>query len=218
MRRDEEDVIEASYVGSDVPATDLDDAAWNRARAVRLTHYWSGDAAPPGRHAEACVLWSDVALAVRFICRQMEPLIINPAPRTNEKTVGLWERDDCEIYVAPDAGTPEKYFEFEAAPTGEWLDLAIHRTPRERETDWQYRSGMTVASRIAEEHVIVAMRVPWPAFNAAAPLRKETFWRVNLFRCVGAGRDRGYLAWRPTYTAQPDFHVPESFGLLRFSR
>jgi hypothetical protein len=40
-------------------------------------------------------------------------------------------------------------------------------------------------------------------------------WRINLFRCVGVGDDR-YLAWQPTYTAEPSFHVPEVFGWLDF--
>jgi hypothetical protein len=28
--------------------------------------------------------------------------------------------------------------------------------------------------------------------------------------------DERYLAWQPTYTAAPSFHVPEVFGWLEF--
>ena len=43
--------------------------------------------------------------------------------------MGLWDRDVCEIFIAPDEHVIERYFEFEAAPTGEWLDVAIHWSP-----------------------------------------------------------------------------------------
>ena len=209
------DLIVAHRASADVEAADLDHGEWERASAIHITRYWSGEEAPDGRQAEARVLWSERALCVRFDCRQSEPLVVSSAPQRGEKSIGLWERDVCEIFVAPDARVPERYFEFEAAPTGEWLDLAIHQMPLARETDWQYHSGMTAAARIHEDRVIVAMRVPWEAFPRAP--QASARWRANIFRCVGAaGPQRGYLAWQPTRTAQPNFHVPQAFGWLLF--
>ncbi|MGB7922709.1 MAG: carbohydrate-binding family 9-like protein [Pyrinomonadaceae bacterium] len=206
------DVIVAHHANADVTAVELDHDEWERASPVRVARYWSGEEAPAGRQMEARVMWSDVALCVRFDCRQAEPLVISSAPQREEKTLGLWERDVCEIFIAPDEREPARYFEFEAAPTGEWLDLAIHQMASARETDWQYRSGMTVGARILEGRILIAMRVPWEAF----PLRPHAGarWRANLFRCVGAGDGRGYLAWQPTRTGQPNFHVPHAFGKL----
>ena len=214
-----DDLIEARRAGAEVEAPDLDHEEWERAAAARITRYWSGEEAPPGRHAEARVLWTEGALAVRFTCRQSEPLVVGAEPRVDRKTLGLWDRDVCEVFVAPGAGAVERYFEFEAAPTGEWVDLAISVLPGgRRETEWDYRSGMTAAARVSEGAVTIAMRVPWGAFGRGAPRAGEV-WRANLFRCVGAGDPpaRGYLAWQPTLTAQPNFHVPEKFGRLRFS-
>ena len=208
-----EDVIEALRVSIDVAAADLEHNAWSSARAVHLTRYWSGEEAPAGRHAEARALWTEAALCVRFVCRQSEPLIVNTTPQTNVKTIGLWERDVCEIFIAPDASVPERYFEFEAAPTGEWLDLGIQQLPHARETDWEYQSGMTVAAYLSTDQIMIAMRIPWDAFSRYAPTAGER-WRANLFRCVGASDGRGYLAWRPTRTTQPNFHVPQAFGWL----
>jgi alpha-galactosidase len=207
-----EDVIEAHRIIADIAAADLDHEAWTKARAVHLTRYWSGEEAPPGRHAEARVLWSDAALCVRFVCRQSEPLIVERTPQTEVKTLGLWERDVCEIFIAPDAGRLERYFEFEAAPTGEWLDLAIHQMPEARETDWEFKSGMSAAARVLTNEIMIAMRVPWDSLGHA-PTAGER-WRTNLFRCVGATEGRGYLAWQPTLTPRPNFHVPQAFGWL----
>ncbi len=125
----------------------------------------------------------------------------------------------CELFVAPDDATPEHYFEFEVAPTGEWLDLAVALAPNgTRATDWKFRSGMTAAARVEGEQLTLALRVPWAAFALNAPPRAGALWRANLYRCVGAGAARGYLAWRPTLTPQPNFHVPARFGWLHFAR
>jgi alpha-galactosidase len=179
---------------------------------VHIKQYWSGEAAPEWRQTEARLVWSQAALVVRFVCRQGEPLVISETPQTAAKTMGLWERDVCELFIAPDANAPERYFEFEAAPTGEWLDLAIEQLSGERRTDWEFQSGMTAAASISTDQVRIAMRVPWASLGRQ-PIAGER-WRANLFRCVGAGTERGYLAWQPTRTARPNFHVPQAFGWL----
>jgi hypothetical protein len=209
----ERGIVEARRAARELRARDLDDAAWDDARPVMIARLWSGEDAPPARRAEARLLWTAGALLVRFACRQKEPLIVAPAPKLDEKTIGLWDRDVCELFVAPDPEQLQRYFEFEVAPTGEWLDLALETTPDGRATDWDFRSGMTAAARVGEGGVTLAMRVPFAALGRA-PARGDV-WRANLFRCVGAGRSR-YLAWLPTHTPEPNFHVPERFGRLRF--
>ncbi len=209
-----ENIVEAVRAGEEVEAGDFDHAAWEGARPASVARYWSGEEAPAERRAEARLLWTDAALAVRFEYRQAEPFVLSAAPRLERKTLGLWDRDVCEIFLAPDPAAPERYYEFEAAPTGEWLDLAVHLTPRGRETDWHFRSGMTAAARVRGERVNVSMRIPWKP-RGRAPHAGER-WRANLFRCVGAGETRGYVAWQPTHTPEPSFHVPEKFGWIRF--
>lgn len=207
----------------DLAVNDLTNAEWNRAEPVPIEHYWSGDRAPLNRRAEARILWSDKALHVRFVCHQGEPLVVSDHPQTEKKTMGLWNRDVCEIFIAPDENVIERYFEFEAAPTGEWLDVAIHWSPKGRESDWQFHSGMSCAAMktITKggtsndlELVWIGMRIPWNHW-IHQPQKGER-WRVNLFRCVGKDPNRGYLAWQPTKTPQPGFHVPQVFGWLRF--
>jgi hypothetical protein len=204
--------LAAHHSSVEIDVNDLEHSAWREAQPVHLTRYWSGEAAPPQRQAAARAIWTTRALCVRFTCRQAEPLIINPEPDTRHKTRGLWERDVCEIFIAPDARTPERYFEFEAAPTGEWLDLAIHQMPDARETNWDYHSGMTTATRIEADTVTIALRIHWQALGLTP--QTNTRYRANLFRCVGTGATRGYLAWQPTHTPEPGFHVPQAFGWL----
>ncbi len=209
-----ENIISAHRVSEEVSVADFFHTAWERARPSHLARYWSGESAPRERQAEVRIIWSSAALSVRFICHQSEPLVVSDKPQTEEKTIGLWERDVCEIFIAPQPSEPENYFEFEAAPTGEWIDLRLRWTPEARETDWRYRSGMTAAGRIETGRVTVSMRVPWEAFGQKP--RTGERWRVNLFRCIGRGDNRGYLVWQPTRTPKPNFHVPQAFGWLSF--
>ena len=206
--------IEARHIPIDLNAAALDGPQWAKARPVKLDLYWSGEKAPTNRHAEARILWSNNALHVRFLCNQAEPLVVSSNPQSVKKTLGLWDRDVCEIFIAPDPNVVARYFEFEAAPTGEWLDVAIHWTAEKRESDWEFHSGMTTAARIEKDRVLIAMRIPWNHW-IHRPQKSER-WRVNLFRCVGKDPGRGYLAWQPTRTPAPNFHLPQVFGWLLF--
>jgi len=211
---DETLIIHAGHTANELNVADLRSAEWNHAQVVRIDRYWSGAPAPDGRHAEARILWSTKALHVRFVCHQAEPLVISEKPQNLTKTMGLWDRDVCEIFIAPDPHLIERYLEFEAAPTGEWLDVAIHWTAQKRESDWQFNSHMTTAPSVENGRVTIAMRIPWNHW-IHEPQKGER-WRVNLFRCVGKDPNRGYLAWQPTLTPQPNFHVPQVFGSLVF--
>jgi hypothetical protein len=208
-----EPTIEASYSQVSLKAVAFDHPEWTRAQAIHITRKWSGDAAPASRHAEARILWTNESLMVRFVCRQEEPLTVSANPQLVEKTIRLWDRDVCEIFVAPDPKKPGRYFEFEASPLGEWIDIAINFTPNGRETDLTFHSGMTAAALVLDNQAMVSMQIPWSTLIPKP--RQGDRWRANLFRCVGAGDER-YLAWQPTYTAEPNFHVPEKFGWLSF--
>lgn len=192
----------------------MDRPVWQACQPIRIEHYWSGEPAPPSRQAEARICWSNDALHVRFVCAQHEPLIVSDNPRTDQKTLGLWDRDVCEIFVAPDPANPARYFEFEAAPTGEWIDLGIVVTPTGRETEWDFDSGFTTTAKLDGEQLTIGMKIPWS--EAIPKPAAGDLWRVNLFRCVGPEAPERYLAWLPTKTAEPNFHVPEVFGNLKF--
>ncbi len=205
--------VAAHYASSGLAVNELDHSEWDLALSVQIAHQWSGEEAPASRHAEARIIWTKDSLLVRFVCRQEEPLTVNNCPQTHVKTMRLWDKDVCEIFLAPDLNAPQRYFEFEAAPTGEWIDLAIEFTAAGRETNVEFHSGMTTAVKFREGRLTIAMRLPW-SDSLPQPQRGDV-WRVNLFRCVGLGDER-FLAWQPTYAPEPNFHVPEAFGWLDF--
>ncbi len=209
-----EPIILAHFSDVNLSALDLGHAEWDQVNTVTIAHRWNGEEAPGSRHAEAGIIWTREALLVRFTCRQEEPLLVNTTPQFDHKTPRLWYKDVCEIFVAPEPNSPGRYFEFEVSPLGEWIDLAINHFSGKRETDFEFASGMTTAaSHLIEGQFVVAMKIPWSE-SVPSPSVGDV-WRVNLFRCVGIGDER-YLAWRPTYTPEPNFHIPEVFGLLKF--
>jgi hypothetical protein len=212
---DNKESIDAIFLATDLRVPDLTAKAWDKAPSAVIDHYWSGEPAPSGCHAEARILWSTEALYVRFVGNQADPLVISRTPRTTEKTMQLWDRDVCEIFIATDPNFVERYFEFEVAPTGEWLDVAIDWTTGQRQSDWSFESQMTTAAKIEEDAVTMAMRIPWND-RLYQPDRGER-WRINLLRCMGSDPNRIYLSWQATRTSEPNFHVPQVFGSLVFT-
>lgn len=208
------DKIKIAHVKNDFSINELDSKSWKKAQEVLIGKYWSGENAPKSRHFKAKILWSKTALYVRFEANQAEPLIVSDAPNLKSKTKGLWDRDVCEIFLAPDKNEPRKYFEFEIAPNGEWIDLGIYQKPNERITDWDYNSGMQSAAKIEKDKVVMTIKIEWKAFGKQP--KAGDIWLGNIFRCVGAGETRGYLAWSPTLTKEASFHVPEKFGEFEF--
>ena len=205
------------FYGEPVTAADLEHEAWSGAAAAPLVRYWSGDDAPPARHAEARLLWTSDALVVRFTAQQHEPLHLLESPDVTQKTMNLWDWDVCEIFVAPHTGQPQNYYEFEVAPTGAWLDVQIGWVAGVRRAHWEYESGLQAAARITAHQITSALWLPWFAFERVPDVGES--WHGNLFRCVGPrGPERGYLAWQPTHTPQPNFHVPEVFGNFLFAQ
>lgn len=202
------------HISDEIAVGELNSAGWDNAQDVVITKYWSGAVAPATRQFYVRLLWSDTALYVRFEGAQHEPLIMSEKPDLTKKIRGLWDRDVCEIFIAPDKKNSSKYFEFEIAPNGEWIDLGIEVTTNGRRTDWDYRSNMTSAARIDTDKVVMAIKIPFAALGKTP--KTGDVWLGNMFRCVGKDPTRGYLAWQPTKTKEPAFHVPKAFGQFQF--
>lgn len=202
------------YISEDFDISDLDNKVWNETASVKTKRYWSGMKAPKGRRFKTKLLWSNTALYVRFIANQREELVVSEDPVLTEKTLGLWDRDVCEIFLAPNKAEFRKYFEFEVAPTGEWIDLGIRQLVDKRELNWDYKSGMLTAAEIRKNKVVMAIEIEWKALGKMPKV--GDIWMGNILRAVGTDPNRGYLAWSPTLSETPNFHLPEKFGEFEF--
>jgi hypothetical protein len=142
-----------------------------------------------------------------------------PADNTKDR-LKLWDRDVVEFFLGDDWQDIMQYREFEVAPTGDWVDLAIDLKKDTYDAKWD--SGWQRQGRIDEKNHVwyAAARVPLRSVSEKQ-VQAGTKWRVNLYRIDGLGEDpvRHFMCWQPTCVVNRDpNHVPEHFGTLVFTK
>ena len=156
-------------------------------------------------------------LYLRFACRYHNLFVFEDSDASGRRD-HLWDRDVAEAFLQPDppANVPQEsrrryYKEFEVAPNGMWIDLDISPAGLD-----DLKSGLTRSVNVDAERKIwtAELAIPMPAIARNFDPRKE--WRANFYRVEGMIEPRKYMAWQPTHTPQPNFHVPEKFGRLVF--
>jgi Carbohydrate family 9 binding domain-like len=196
---------------------DEDSEIWKHAASQWMSKDCSRQVDYPSLRTEIKAFWTDTDLYILFRCPYTVLNIFLPANH-QEPRVGLWDRDVVEMFLGDDWTNIRHYREFEVAPTGDWIDLAIDL---ERNSyDHRWRSGWQTMARIEEGRKIwlAAVRIPLSAISGK-PVSNGTRWRMNLYRIEGLGADpqRHFLCWQPTCVQNRDpNHVPEHFGTLVF--
>jgi len=173
----------------------------------------------PNISTEIRAFWTDNHLYILFRCPYTVLNLFLPADNS-KKHVGLWDRDVVEMFLGDDWSNIRHYREFEIAPTGDWIDLAIDLDRESYDHSWG--SGWQTAARIDEGQKVwyAAAKIPLAAVSAKA-VADGTKWRMNLYRIEGLGPDpqRHFLCWQPTCVQKRDAnHVPEHFGTLIFTK
>ncbi len=198
--------VQHALDGNGMPASE----DWDRAKPVTFSWDWQGKNEDSQRLTEVKLLWDPETLYVRFRCGYRAIHVFDDAEPSGRRD-HLWDRDVAEVFLQPDRLGTHFYKEFEVSPNGQWVDLDI--TPD---------GGTPLGGDLRRQVSVDAGKKEWTAV-LAIPLKSLTAkfdpsqsWRVNFYRCEGADPQRAYLAWRPTNSPQPNFHVPASFGELRF--
>lgn len=206
-------IITASRVSEAIPLdASHPSARWQCAEPVRFCADWQGRSPDPALETEVRVLWSPATLYLRFVCRYRDLFVFedsDPCGRRNH----LWDRDVAEAFLQPpDASSPRFYKEFEVGPNGMWIDLDI--SPRGLK---DLESGLTRSVHLDRSAKIWTAELAIPMKSCSAAFDPAKSWRANFYRVEGDREPRRYMAWQPTYTPQPNFHVPQRFGELRFA-
>ncbi|HCF94089.1 MAG TPA: hypothetical protein DEW46_03430 [Verrucomicrobia bacterium] len=155
-------------------------------------------------------LWSDQFLYLIFRGPYTELTTYTPADPKVERDL-LWERDVVEAFIDSEPASSKTYREFELAPNGEWVDLAIDLEHQAFDRSWD--SGFITDVTITESPKVwtARMRIPWSAFPSGRP-EPGARWSANFYRCDYA--NRAFLAWNPTGVGS--FHHPPAFAPLVF--
>jgi len=172
----------------------------------------------PNLKTEVRAFWTDTDLYLLFVSPYT---VLNLWPADPSKDhLKLWDRDVVEFFLGDDFSDIKHYREFEIAPTGDWVDLAIDLGKEKYEADWN--SGWQRQGRIDEKNHVwyAAAKVPLKSVSEHT-VKPGTKWRGNLYRIDGLGEDpqRHFMCWQPTCAANRDpNHVPEHFGTLIFTK
>ena len=184
---------------------------WRKAKPATFCQDWQGKSADPDRQTEVRVLWSPQTLFLRFECRYRELHVFQDSD-ANGRRDQLWDRDVAEAFLQPDPSRPTEYKEFEVSPNGFWIDLDI--APGQKP---DLKSGMQRSVVVDEKRRTWTAELAIPMKALTSKFDPTAIWRVNFYRVEGEVEPRGYYAWQPTGTPQPNFHVPNAFGRMRFA-
>ena len=201
-----------------------DKPAWKNVPAVELAHYM-GD--KPDHFPKTCakVMYDDQALYVIF---RVEDRYVRAVAKQHDDTVC---RDSCaEFFFVPGKDLTKGYFNlemncggtmlfhFQLEPRKDSVALAsedlkkiqlAHTMPKNVEpevaapTTWvvEYRLPLDILSKYSKD-----LRKPAPGVT----------WRANFYKCADATSHPHWLTWSKVEKPNPDFHLPEFFGTLRF--
>lgn len=186
----------------------------NEQWAIAPTYYfnadWQGRNADPQRATTVQLLWTPETLFIRFTARYRNITVFADS-EPDGRRYELWDRDVAEVFLQPDSSDAWRYKEFEVSPNGFWLDLDISSGKNKN-----LRSGMTRQVSIDEKNRVWLAELALPIKSLTPHFDRNISWRVNFFRVEGLAESRFYSSWRATHSPQPNFHVPEAFGTLRF--
>jgi len=188
------------------PASD-----WDSATPVTFCFDWQGKNPDPDRETRVRALWSRDTLYIRFECQYRVLHVFADSDPTGRRD-HLWDRDVAEAFLQPDASQPRAYKEFEISPNGLWIDLDISPGAKP-----DLKSGLQRSVALDESAHTWAAELAIPIKALTTAFDPSAIWRANFYRVEGNEEPRGYYAWQPTNTPQPNFHVPSAFGRMRFA-
>jgi hypothetical protein len=202
--------VAAPFSGSLDAAGSPPSKAWRSAKPVLFDADWQGKNADPHRKTEVRLLWTPDFLYLKFVARYRIITVFDDANLGGRRDK-LWDRDVAEVFLQPDPTQPRRYKEFEVSPNGFWIDLEIANGVLQH-----LQSGLQRRANIDESKNTWTAELAIPMKSLTQHFDPTSVWRVNFFRVEGPTEPRFYSAWRPTNTPQPNFHVPEQFGFLKF--
>src|SRR5204863_374130 len=131
----------------------------------------------PKLKTEVRGFWTDSDLYLLFISPYNHLNLWLPADNSKDR-LKLWDRDVVEFFLGDDWTDIKHYREFEIAPTGDWVDLAIDLNKDSYDANWN--SGWQRQGRIDEKNHVwyAATRVPLKSVSEE-PIKAGTKWRAN---------------------------------------
>lgn len=195
----------------------LESPLWKNAEELTAFRFpWKPGVVPP--RTAFCALWDGVRFAFRFVVEDAD-LVIGAGDSPGQRAL---ESDRVEIFWARDERL-DPYVAFEMNPRG---DVLAYEARFQRRMNWDWNCpAWKVAARLVSGGYAVAGTVPmatlkeWGVWRGLADGGGEAMaglYRGEFSHEPDGGIRREWISWIDPGTPLPDFHVPSSFGLLRF--
>lgn len=209
-------VPRTSFVSLDDPRLS---SAWEFPVLANLS-FADGSPAPPHLRTEIRLFWTEDSLFVLYdaaFSRLRQTPATHPVEPSG-KTLNLWEMSDVlECFIGPNALATSRYKEFQVAPDGRWIDIAIDRRIDPNASDATWISGGRFTSVIddARRTWRAAMQLPWRSLDVIPVL--GTILECNFYRATGTYHGDELLAWSPTGYGEACFHRVDKFGVIELA-
>ena len=207
---------------ADAPRIDgADDKAWDQAVVLPWSTNWQGS--PVGINTIVRALWhasQGATPATLYLRWELDDASLaasgtDQSRAIDQERIDLYVEDCVELFLAPDAKQPAKYFEIEVGPYGHYFDLAIDRSAptAAQRSDATWSGGLRIGTSrdVGNHRAVIEVAITAP--EIARVLRTGATLPIGLYRMEGK-KPRHYLAAFPTNTPKPNFHVPSAFGML----
>jgi hypothetical protein len=138
----------------------------------------------------------------------------------------IYEEEAVEVFLAPGAADPARYFEFEVSPDGVLWDGIIDNPTLDAaqfrgDAAWNCAGIHWKAQRNdALNQWLVWMALPLRELAGGAEV--PTTWRANFYRIDRPFQNSDparaeFSCWSATLTSPASFHQPRRFGILEFA-
>jgi len=200
-----------------------DKPQWKNIQSVDIINYMG--TIPKFRpETQAKMMYDDENIYVIFHVRDRYVRCL-----TKEINGPVWEDGAVEFFFAPDSGQPLFYFNLETncggtplmhynlVPRKESKELAIddikkieiaHSLPQIIDPEMTDPVTWTLEYRIP-----LAMLEKYS--NVTHP-EKGVEWRANFYKIAENNSNHHYITWSVIENSNPDFHLPQFFGKLKF--
>jgi hypothetical protein len=196
---------------------------WKDIPAQRLRNYM-GKKPDHFPTAEVKIIYDTKSISVMF---QVEDRYVRATAAAHQDDV---YNDSCvEFFFTPNTDVSKGYFNLEMNCGGTMLFHFQRQPRRERlvipESDCRAIQVRHSLPRIVNPEIdepvtwSVAYKIPINLLARYCPVISPTpqaAWRVNFYKCADATTQPHWLTWAPIDLPVPDFHQPQSFGILQF--
>lgn len=173
---------------------------------------------------EVKIAYDDTAIYVMF---RVEDRYVRAVAAEHQDNV--WADSCVEFFFTPDADVSKGYFNLEMNCGGTMLfhfqpgagkDRIVipknkcdtirraHSLPRIVDPEIKEPVTWTVEYRLPIPLLKKYCRVIMPA--------PRVEWRANFYKCADNTSHPHWLTWSPVHSPKPNFHLPQSFGILKF--